>query len=282
MRLVNYFKNGGPTGLKQKKDYIFNRLVSAGISDFHAAAILGNLLVENDTLEPGRVNESDPKSNALGIAQWLGPRQTRLIQEYGLEGARNFENQVEYLVREILDKRYARDAWKGTKNFNEFIRSNNIKDATVSFSDLFERAGDHEKNNPRRLNTAIQLYLEYVGEAPPMPTGSDAQARYGMGSEMSPMDIKNIYQNSQGQSVYVDPATFKVMHVSDPSSPFRYQQEEGAKKEEEGEKEPTMTQAQQEMIARDNMRKEIINSIPVLGGVQMGRKPLDIQPITII
>lgn len=77
---TNIYAKGGK---KQKGNpraaAALNYFMSKGLTKEQAAGLVGNFMIESGLNNTAR----NPSSGAYGIAQWLGPRKTALIQRYG-------------------------------------------------------------------------------------------------------------------------------------------------------------------------------------------------------
>lgn len=135
---------------------IWDRLAAYGMPAHHAAGILGNLVQESG-LRPGVENSI----GAYGLAQWLGPRR-RALESYAQTQGRPVDDpelQVDFLIHELNgpESRAAR-ALQAAKTPGE---------AAAVFRRAYERPGEHEANDPRRISKAFELFkkLSPVGSA---------------------------------------------------------------------------------------------------------------------
>ncbi|WP_159437304.1 phage tail tip lysozyme [Alicyclobacillus vulcanalis] len=132
----NFFTGGGPsTPLPNLKgnstaQEIWNYLRSQGLTPSAAAGVMGNLMQES-SLNPTAVNSS---SGAFGIAQWLGPRYTELVQYASKNhtSASNLAAQLGFLWSEIQSGQYV--------NISK-LNSMNPAQAAVYFEENYEKAG---------------------------------------------------------------------------------------------------------------------------------------------
>lgn len=103
-----------------KVDYIKNKLIrDLKIDDMDATAIVANLMQESGLKED--IVNKDPKSFAVGLAQWTGPRRKKLYEfadfnKEKIEGIKGYEDhvkaikeipidkQLEFMVAELTDK----------------------------------------------------------------------------------------------------------------------------------------------------------------------------------
>jgi murein DD-endopeptidase MepM/ murein hydrolase activator NlpD len=171
------FDEDGPPGdfsgeVKAMK--AFNYFKSQGYSDFQAAAIVGNLLQENRSMNPRLENSIGMR----GIAQWDGNRWSNLekfaankkIDPY------SFETQLQFIQHELRtgDGGLSASVFKNTKNLEE---------ATVMFRKKYERPGEAEANDAARIKYARGVLqstkFEYVapGKVSPVVTGRFGEMR---------------------------------------------------------------------------------------------------------
>lgn len=173
MRLIKYLQVGGT--VKERERYIWDRLIGAGLSKVQSASILGNLKQENNTFDPARKNEQG--TGALGVAQWLGDRKNKLLRTK--QNALTLEAQVDFLIDEIFKDSHFGDSWAGDqKARTAFLGSTDLGEATTLFSDKFERAGAHEKNNQKRVEYAKGYYSTLGGETHTPPKTSSRTLKW--------------------------------------------------------------------------------------------------------
>lgn len=127
--------------LNGNKKKAMNFFQSKGLSAYHAAGIVGNLIGESN-LNHTAVNKS---SGAYGIAQWLGNRKKKLFSEYGNNPT--FEQQLEFVWEELnTDEKSAYDRLLQTKSVDEAVNS---------FMQHFERP------SKREMASSISNRLKY-------------------------------------------------------------------------------------------------------------------------
>lgn len=122
----------------------YNFFVSRGLTPMQSAAIVGNLMWESSGLNPTIVN---PTSGAYGIAQWLGDRLTKLK---ALPNYDKLNVQLGYLWNTDLPSQES--------SFHVLSRlkaATTIEQATFSWEDSFERAGEHMGDTA--MNNRIKL-----------------------------------------------------------------------------------------------------------------------------
>lgn len=157
MRLkdLTKYQQGGKTiwnklNSEQRRDYIYSAFLQKGYTPVQAAAIVGNLQQENRSFGTTTKN---PKSQATGIAQWLGSRKKALQSDY--EDWYDIDNQIDFIHREIKGDRSAWTNNVGGKN--AFLNATDVDTATTIFRKDFERPGEHEANDKARITTARSL-----------------------------------------------------------------------------------------------------------------------------
>ena len=138
---------------------IFTGLLSKGLDPKAAAAILGNLYQETTTFDIGQ-----SANGAFGIAQWRYDRKDKLKAKYGENPT--LQQQIDFIYSEISDPSASDKGYEHTMSSwildkNE-IQTKSIDEITTKFSKTYERAGDSEANNARRIKAANQYYKDYV------------------------------------------------------------------------------------------------------------------------
>lgn len=103
---------------------------SKGLSPYHAAGIVGNLLGESK-LNHQAIN---PTSKAFGIAQWLGDRKKKLFKKYGENPT--FDQQLEFVWEELNSSEKSA--------FDKLLQTKSVEEATNSFMKHFERPSQRE------------------------------------------------------------------------------------------------------------------------------------------
>lgn len=114
-------------GTKKKAMEFFQ---SKGLSPYHAAGIVGNLLGESK-LNHQAIN---PTSKAFGIAQWLGDRKKKLFKKYGENPT--FDQQLEFVWEELNSSEKSA--------FDKLLQTKSVEEATNSFMKHFERPSQRE------------------------------------------------------------------------------------------------------------------------------------------
>lgn len=142
----NSAKNWDKLSLSQRKEYVNSFLQNKGYNKNQSAAVLGNLLQENSTLNTSTKNSI----GALGIAQWMGDRKSKLLNE---ENPYSIVTQLNHLDNELRT-----NGWSGyNEHKNTFFQSNNLSDLTYAVRKGFERPEEHEANDARRLKYANEI-----------------------------------------------------------------------------------------------------------------------------
>lgn len=109
----------------------YDFLISRGLSDVQAAAVVGNLQQESG-LDPRSTNQSE---GARGIAQWHAERWQNLLAFAATQGRSEWDLglQLEFVWHELeSNPSFGLDALRG---------SSTIEAATIAFQDRFERCG---------------------------------------------------------------------------------------------------------------------------------------------
>lgn len=148
---------GALTGIPRQ---VFVYLTEKGMTAEGAAAILGNLHQESG-LSPTAVN---PSSGAYGLCQWLGDRKTGLENYARSKGVdpSDIETQIEFMWMEIdpsADKTYANQQISAS-DFEAMMNATDIERATHLFRRKFERCGEGEANDARRIEMALRYFEE--------------------------------------------------------------------------------------------------------------------------
>ena len=160
-----YAKNKGTSLSAKDRQYVWDFLISQlGLNEPQAAAVMGNMMQESG-LSCDVVNGI----GATGICQWLG---NRLYGGNGYVGLIPFakangldhlgvEAQMKYLQWELTHNKYERD------RFDAFVRSiptdqndidKTIAQCSVGFRKGYERCGDHEAMDDKRIGYAKAMY----------------------------------------------------------------------------------------------------------------------------
>ena len=181
----------------QRRDYIYNAFLKRGYKPTQAAAIVGNLQQENDSFGTSRKNSI----GALGIAQWLGSRKKSLLNSY--DKWHDIDNQIDFIDREIQGDKNAWTSRVGGKN--AFFNTDSIDEATKIFRKDFERPGEHEANDQRRIKNAYavlgkkfdpSLYQQSNISTPTIPDNSNTTNYSGVSlSDLDKFDFNTLPQS---------------------------------------------------------------------------------------
>ena len=129
------------------KTFAFNYLQQKGLAPHQAAGIVGNFAQESN------VNPSITNSiGAFGAGQWLGARKKALFEFAKRNGQdpSNLQTQLDFTMHELnTTEKGAFNALKNTKTSAEAARVIRKK---------YERPGEHEANDNRRIQEAHKLH----------------------------------------------------------------------------------------------------------------------------
>lgn len=141
----------------------WNFLISKGVSEAGAAAIMGNIAQESG-FDPTAVNSI----GATGLCQWLGGRRDALLS-YATSVGRNYTDagvQMEFLWMEFdpsVQKTNGAAQQVDSSVFNSIVNATSIEEATRLFMQKFERPGSSEGMLNKRINFATQYYQAFAG-----------------------------------------------------------------------------------------------------------------------
>lgn len=138
----------------------FDYLVDKGLSDFQAAAVIGNLQQES-ALNPRAVFAAE---KSYGIAQWRLDRWQNLLSFAAStsQDPWSFDVQLEFLWRELQTV--------PSLGLAQLLASTTIEDATVVFQDKFERCGDCRTE--KRISAAKSVLFTCPSVSAPILTSS--------------------------------------------------------------------------------------------------------------
>ena len=166
-----YARNKGTSLSTKDRQYVWDFLISQlGLTEPQAAAVMGNMMQESG-LSCDVVNGI----GATGICQWLG---NRLYGGNGYVGLIPFakangldymsvEAQMKYLQWELTHNKYERD------RFDAFVRSvptdqdnidKTIAQCAVGFRKGYERCGENEANDTKRISYAKAIYNTFSSD----------------------------------------------------------------------------------------------------------------------
>ena len=233
-----YARNKGTSLSTKDRQYVWDFLISQlGLTEPQAAAVMGNMMQESG-LSCDVVNGI----GATGICQWLG---NRLYGGNGYVGLIPFakangldymsvEAQMKYLQWELTHNKYERD------RFDAFVRSvptdqdnidKTIAQCAVGFRKGYERCGENEANDTKRISYAKAIYNTFSSDKaiPKYTNYSESNVESMQGSDSSveetsfPSYIKQ-YSNSVVPSTTPSDRTMGVSggNSSVPSHIARY------------------------------------------------------------
>ena len=136
-------------GSRQDKAYEFFK--KKGWTDEQSAGIVGNLLQENSTLDPNKTNSI----GAHGIAQWLSSDRKENFKNTIGRGTKTieqstFDEQLEFIDWELRNSE--------SKAGNALKNTSSIEDATMVVRNQYERPGELEAMDNKRLSFAQSVY----------------------------------------------------------------------------------------------------------------------------
>lgn len=129
----------------------FNQLVDLGYQPYIAAGIVGNLHQESN-LNPTVENQTVKGPNKpFGVAQWTNDRKQALFNYANHRGTSpsDLSTQVSFLNHELHSSEASARA--------HLLKTNNATDAALSFRKNYERSGDAEANDKRRIGMANKI-----------------------------------------------------------------------------------------------------------------------------
>ena len=152
------FKNDGTReGIARS---IWNFLKYKGLSDYAAAAVLGNIQAECN-FDPAAIESATGKG--FGLIQWTGGRRTALeaaAKKAGVSPS-DLQFQLEYLWKESLDPNssYGKSLTKAG-----FYTATSASDAAKIFHDVVEKSADSDARiKTNRCDTAEKWYAKFKG-----------------------------------------------------------------------------------------------------------------------
>ncbi|QPM89159.1 phage tail tip lysozyme [Pseudooceanicola algae] len=151
--------NASPRG--NRIGYVFGRLLERGVDPHLAAGFLGNFVAESGPgLDTAAIGDN---GNALGMAQWNGPRRRELERFAQSRGkpATDLDTQIDFLFHELETSE--------AKPWARIREARDAGEAARLISDLFERPGT--PHLPRRLGAARSIMTQYSQGGVPRWTG---------------------------------------------------------------------------------------------------------------
>lgn len=135
------------TNTSENQSFAFNYLQQKGLQPHQAAGVVGNFTQESN-MNPGITNSI----GAFGAGQWLGSRKKALFQYAKTTGKDPYhlQTQLDFTLHELsTTEKKAGNALGNTKTSAEAARV---------FRKMYERPGEAEANDKRRIQEAKKLY----------------------------------------------------------------------------------------------------------------------------
>ena len=273
MRLKEFLRDGGDINsqwsnmnVSSRANYIKGDLLRRGYSQNQAAAILGNLLQENSTLN---TNTQNTKSKALGIAQWLGSRKSNILAQ----GKHNtITGQLDFLDQEIKGNSEWTNNVGGKK---AFFSTDNVEELTKVFRKDFERPGEHEANDRKRIQNAYGIlgkpYTHSVDDYQTKnPDYYQGESQIGIPDNMSPNyeEMQQFILDNPGSSKYFNRSTQKEFEESLRLKNEKENQEYIQKKTEQ--ENALLQSALEEKKAQ---RNQMLSMVPQSASITSGMQP---------
>lgn len=284
MRLKEFLQKGGTTDISgqwdklpmsRKISYIKSFLTQRGYSENQTAAVIGNLIQENSTLAP---KVSNKVSDAVGIAQWLGPRKQQLMAR---KNPYNILTQLEHLDAELKGNEHWTNNVDGKK---AFFSTDNVEKLTYLIRKDFERPGEHEANDRARVQNAYAvLGQNYNGFD--SNNGYNNQSDYGFNPQYADMSqFKQVFEdmrsglfNYEGlnQAYNASPEFTEMMmsninQSADMAEKQRLEQERLQQEENKKIAEQENLQIQQALDLKRAEREQMLAMVPQLRSVTQG------------
>ena len=176
----------GPTKMASENAVVntcyatFTRL---GCTPECACAIIGNIQQES-SLNPTAVNAS---SGATGLCQWLHDRLTGLKNYASSKGTQwsDVETQAEWAIEEVKGKDPTTKSFLKSKEGltpEEFMQLTDISRAVDAWRKCFERCGEHEANDAKRLKYAQNWYSQIQQNGGSVGGGTEGGGNTGGGT----------------------------------------------------------------------------------------------------
>ena len=135
------------TNTTENQSFAFNYLQQQSLQPHQAAGIVGNFTQESN-MNPGITNSI----GAFGAGQWLGPRKKALIEFAKSKGQdpANLQTQLDFTLHELqtTEKRAG----------NALAKTQTTAEAAKVFRKMYERPGEKEANDKRRIQEAKKLH----------------------------------------------------------------------------------------------------------------------------
>ena len=140
---------------------IYNFYTTSGLTPAQAAGIAGNFWQESG-FDP-EAHNNKLNSQAIGIAQWLGPRKTDLYSQYPGHTDTNppsIDEQLKFSWWELTTPT------KETGAYTALTATTTPAAAARSFYYSYERAADNQNVIQTRINNAIAIYNFFISKTP--------------------------------------------------------------------------------------------------------------------
>lgn len=135
------------------------KLMAAGISKEHTAAILGNLQQESSLIaDRNQDGKNKDGSYGYGMAQWtVGRSRYKNLERTAVSMGKSIKDedvQVQHLLNELKDP----SVWSKKAKPQDFFSAKNVSDATLAFSKGYENPADWAAANNTRIANANYIY----------------------------------------------------------------------------------------------------------------------------
>jgi hypothetical protein len=149
-------------GCSPSAAFAYDYLVSRGLRDFQAAAIVGNLQLES-RLDP-RLEAMDTNNKiSRGIAMWQPPRWQNLLTFAAGRDPKALDTQLDFLWAELQSGGYG---------LQDLLATTTLEDATVVFQNRFENPKQSLAHTDDRIKYArAAVFACPAVRPPPSPRG---------------------------------------------------------------------------------------------------------------
>ena len=201
----------GPTEMNSENEVVntaYATLTGLGCTPECACAIIGNMEQES-SLRPSVVNYK----GASGLCQWLDTRLTGLKNYAASKGTAwtDVATQCEWAIEEIKGKDPTTKSFLQSKEGltpEQFMQLTDISRAVDAWRKCFERCGEHEANDAKRLKYANNWYSKIVQKnsggstLPPGITDDDLET-----ASLEPMLLTVMPRTPEGGDTSTDDST---------------------------------------------------------------------------
>ncbi|WP_213881198.1 phage tail tip lysozyme [Pseudomonas sp. dw_358] len=183
------------TRLTAKRDQYLKFFTDNGYSQTQAAGIVGNLMSES-SLNASAVS---PDGGAIGLAQWRGSRQKDFKEFFGgdLKGSSETD-QLNFILYELQNKEKSANS--------ALLKTSTAADAASVFRNMYERPGESQEDEARRI-----LYANQAAVAPNAVAAKDTSANTDADREIEARRI--LYANQAAA-----PSTYNMV-ANSPAPP---------------------------------------------------------------